>query len=92
MCIVYILYIKNSNLRNKILDRDTKVGYEINEHSSLHKNCAQKRRRFWQSTNTGLTQNLCHCEPPQEAWQSSLSRGGISGLLRCARNDDMRKS
>ena len=22
-----------------------------------------------------------HCEPPQEAWQSSLSRGSISGLL-----------
>jgi hypothetical protein len=29
-----------------------------------------------------------HCEPPQEAWQSSLSGGGISGLLRCARNDE----
>jgi hypothetical protein len=25
------------------------------------------------------------CEPPQEAWQSSLSGAGISGLLRCAR-------
>ena len=28
-----------------------------------------------------------NCEPPEEAWQSSLSSGGISGLLRCARND-----
>ena len=27
------------------------------------------------------------CEPPQEAWQSSLSNGGLFGLLRVARND-----
>ena len=28
-----------------------------------------------------------HCEPLEQAWPSSLSRGGFSGLLCWARND-----
>jgi hypothetical protein len=35
----------------------------------------------------GRTYAHRHCASPQEAWQSSLSSGGMSGLLRCARND-----
>ena len=31
MCIVYILYIKNSYLYKKSIDPDIKVGYEINK-------------------------------------------------------------
>jgi hypothetical protein len=42
---------------------------------------------FFYTIVYGKTYAQRHCEPPQEAWQSTLSAGGISGLLRCARND-----